>query len=108
MPTIYFRYKSQDEFLFNIPLSRPETQNSRILCFEDENIKSAVAHYEDTIPEVVENAKVDEPKEVDNTEDVLSTLKSTIEQLQNVNQFSSKCCRVRNINFFNFIVGSDY
>lgn len=81
---MYCRYKSQDEFIFNIPLSRPETQNSRILCFEDENIKSAVAHYEDTIPEAIENMKVDDPK--DKSEDVLSTLKATIEQLQNVSR----------------------
>ncbi len=81
---MYFRFKSQDEFIFNIPLSRPETQNSRILCFEDENIKSAVAHYEEAIPEVVENVKVDESKGFDQSEDVLSKLKLTIEQLQKV------------------------
>ncbi|KAJ6641277.1 hypothetical protein Bhyg_06212 [Pseudolycoriella hygida] len=73
-------YKSQDEFLFNIPLSRPETQNSRVLCFEDENIKSAVAHYEDDIAEVAESGKIDQTK--DKSEDILNTLKQTIEKLQ--------------------------
>ncbi|XP_037043464.1 protein fantom-like [Bradysia coprophila] len=76
-------FKSQDEFIFNIPLSRPETQNSRMLCFEDENIKSAVAHYEDTITETDETSKLEMQKEVGKAEDVLNTLKVTIEQLQN-------------------------
>lgn len=81
--SIFFRYKSQDEFLFNIPLSRPETQNSRVLCFEDENNVRSV-RYEDAIPEVIENSKVDKAKEEEKSVDVLNTLKLTIEQLQNV------------------------
>lgn len=45
-------------------------------------------HYEDVIPEVGENAKIDEPKEKVKTDDVLSTLKTTIEQLQNVRKLT--------------------
>ena len=42
------------------------------------------AQYEDVIPEVIENAKTEEPKEETKSFDVLNTLKKTIEQLQNV------------------------